>query len=116
MQLSLLIICKRRFMDWLLLFGSDRFIVPMDDLLVTLDDLLLTLNCRRLALYQKSDATQGSKHLGPVVQSIVSLTSSLRDQLDFITKHTDIFVEKFHFFNKNIGIFEILTFEILTKR
>ena len=37
---------------------------------------------------------------GPVVQSIVSLTSSLRGQLvikvsyDFITKNTDIFVEK----------------------
>ena len=36
---------------------------------------------------------------GLVVQSIVSLTSSLRGQLvkcftDFITKHTDFFVEK----------------------
>ena len=33
-----------------------------------------------------------AKHLGPVDQSIVSLTSSLRDQLyDFITQHTDFF-------------------------
>ena len=33
-----------------------------------------------------------AKHLGPVVQSIVSLTSSLRGQLyDFITQHTDFF-------------------------
>ena len=38
--------------------------------------------------------------LGPVVQSIVSLTSSLRGQLvktlfyDFITKYTDMFVAK----------------------
>ena len=37
--------------------------------------------------------------LGPVAQSIVSLTSSLRGQLvkcfyDFITKNTDIFVDK----------------------
>ena len=69
---------------------------------------------------------------GPVVQSIVSLTSSLRGQLSkcfasFITKYTDIFCGKneksfctakaFHIFStKNTGIFEILTFEILTKR
>ena len=36
--------------------------------------------------------------MGPVVQSIISLTSSLRGQLikfyDFITKYTDIFDEK----------------------
>ena len=65
--------------------------------------------------------------LGPVVQSIVSLTSSLRGQLvkcfnNFITKYTDFFVEKMSakashlFLTKNIGIFEILTFEILMKR
>ena len=41
---------------------------------------------------------------------------------DFITKYTDIFVEKMrealsfsHFSTKNIGIFQILMFEILTK-
>ena len=40
------------------------------------------------------------ENLGPVVQSIVSLTSSLRGQLlksffsNFITKYPDIFVEK----------------------
>ena len=71
-------------------------------------------------------------HLDPVVQSIVSLTSSLRGQLvkclmEFLTKYTDIFVQKnersfctakasHFFFNKNIGIFEMLTFEILTSR
>ena len=66
---------------------------------------------------------------GPVVQSIVSLTSSLRDQLVkcfTLTKYTDIFVKKLvkllqcesfsQFFNTNIGVFQILTFEILTKR
>ena len=44
---------------------------------------------------------------------------------DFITKYTDIFVDKMreafaesfsHFFNKNIGVFQISTFKILTKR
>ena len=41
---------------------------------------------------------------------------------DFITKYTDIFVEKMrakasHSFSmKNIGVCQILTFEILTKR
>ena len=51
-------------------------------------------------------------HLGPVVQSIISLTSLLRGQLDkcFTTLLPNIFVEK------NIGIFEILTFETLTSR
>ena len=45
-------------------------------------------------------------YLGPVVQSIVSLTSSLRGQIVvfyyFITKYTNIFVEKMReaFFNK----------------
>ena len=67
---------------------------------------------------------------GPVVQSIVSLTSSLRGQLvkcfyDFITKSTDIFCCKnergfcnakaSHIFStKNIGKFQILTLKILT--
>ena len=55
--------------------------------------------------------------LGPVVQSIIGLTSSLRGQVfyDFITKSTDIFVEKMRevfalqklltFFKQNIGKF-----------
>ena len=60
------------------------------------------------------------KDQGPVVQSIISLTSSLRGQLvKFLA--LKFFVEKkreaSHIFStKNIGIFEILTFEILTKR
>ena len=69
---------------------------------------------------------------GPVVQSIVILTSLLRGQLIkcFTTLYPNtliFFVEKmreafalqklFTFFStKNIGIFEILTFEILTSR
>ena len=69
---------------------------------------------------------------GPVVQSIVSLISSFRGQLvkcfTTIQPNTLIFfVEKnersfcnakaSHIFStKNIGIYEILTFEILTKR
>ena len=63
---------------------------------------------------------------GPVVQSIVSLTSSLRGQLVkclrlYTQKHKYFLLKKweklFTFFStKNIGIFEILTFEILTKR
>ena len=68
---------------------------------------------------------------GPVVQSIVSLTSSLRGQLvkcfKTLLPNTLIFyVEKMReafalqklltfFQTKNICIFEILTFEILTK-
>ena len=63
---------------------------------------------------------------GPVVQSIVSLTSSLSGQLKCFTtlepKKLIFFVEKMreakasHIFStKNTGIFEILTFEILTK-
>ena len=73
-----------------------------------------------------------SKDQGPVVQRIVSLTSSLGGQLimcfcNFIT-NTDIFVEKMGeafalavqklltiFSTKNICIFQISTFEILTK-
>ena len=70
--------------------------------------------------------------LGPVVQSIVSLTSSLRGQLvkyftTLLLNTLIFFVEKMReafalqklftfFFIKNIGIFEILTFEILTSR
>ena len=54
-----------------------------------------------------------------VVQSIVSSTRSV--YYEFLTNYTDFFVEKIRealhiFFNKNICIFEILTFEILTKR
>ena len=71
-------------------------------------------------------------YLGPVVQSIVSLTSSLRGQLVkyFMTLSPNkqiFFVHKMReafamqnlltfFQQKNIGVFEILTFEILTKR
>ena len=61
-----------------------------------------------------------------VVQSIVSLTSSLRDQLVkcFIILFPNILIyfvvkirEACHNFSiKNIRIFELLTFEIFTKR
>ena len=68
-------------------------------------------------------------HQGAVVQSIVSLTSSLRGQLlkclttllpntlkFFVEKMRDSFALASHIFSaKNIGIFEILTFEILTE-
>ena len=66
------------------------------------------------------------KYLGPVLQSIVCLTSSLKDQLVkcftslylntlifFVVKNERSFA---HFFNKKIGIFEKLTSENLTKR
>ena len=66
------------------------------------------------------------RFLGPVVQSIVSLTSSLRGQLvkcftTLLLSTLIFFVEKMrkasHIFSaKNIGIFQILMFEILTKR
>ena len=64
--------------------------------------------------------------MGPVVQSIVSLTSSLRGQLvkcftTFIPNTLIIFVNKLQklltfFSTKNIGVFEIFKSEILTKR
>ena len=68
-----------------------------------------------------------AKMQGPVVQSIVNLTSWLRGQLFkclttlqpntlifFVEKMTEAFAS--HVFStKNTGIFEILTFEILTK-
>ena len=69
-----------------------------------------------------------TRYLGPVVQSIISLTSSLRGQLVkyFTTLYTEIFCRKnesfynakaSHIFStKNIGVFEIFKFEILTKR
>ena len=72
-----------------------------------------------------------SKHQGPVVQSIVSLRSSFRGQLvkcftTLYPKTLKFFVEKMReafavqkllsFSTKNIGIFEILVFEILTPR
>ena len=63
----------------------------------------------------------GIKFQGPVIQSIISLTNSLRGQLVkcFTTLQQTLlifFVESFpHFFNKNIGIGPILTCEILTK-
>ena len=63
---------------------------------------------------------------GPVVQSIVSLTSSLRGQLikcfkTLLPNTLIFFVEKMiealtFLSTKNIGIFQILAFEILTKR
>ena len=64
-----------------------------------------------------------SAYQSPVVQSIVSLPSSLTGQLvKFRTKHTDILVEKIrkafltHFvFNGKNGVFEILTFEMSAK-
>ena len=71
-------------------------------------------------------------HQGPVVQSIVSLTSSLRGQLVkcFMTLYPNsliFLVEKMReafalqklltfFQQKNIGVFQILMLEILTKR
>ena len=71
-------------------------------------------------------------NLGPVDQSIISLTSSLRGQLVkcFTTLFPNtliFFVEKMReafalqklltfFQQKKIGIFQILAFEILTKR
>ena len=47
-----------------------------------------------ICLYYASLISGNEKNQGPVVQSIVSLTSSLRDQLvkcfcDLITKYTD---------------------------
>ena len=81
----------------------------------------------RILLANESLQTDGRADQGPVVQSIVSLTSSLRGQLikcftNLLPNTLDIFVEKMreaakasHIFSaKNIGIFEILTFEILT--
>ena len=72
------------------------------------------------------------KYQGPVhvVQSIVSLTSSLRGQLVkcfttlypntvifFVVKIREAFAKASHIFStKNVGIFEILTFESLTSR
>ena len=72
----------------------------------------------------------GNVLLGLLFKASVSLTSSLGGQLiksfTFITKYTEIFDEKIReafamqklltFFDKNIGIFEILTFKILMKR
>ena len=62
---------------------------------------------------------------GPVVQNIISLTSSLRGQLVncYTTLYTDIFCGKnestakasHKFSTKNNGVFQILTFEILAK-
>ena len=74
---------------------------------------------------------EAGSNLGPVVQSIVSLMSSLRGQLFkcftilrpktlifFVEKMREAFAMKSfsYFFYKNIGVFEILKFEILTKR
>ena len=68
-----------------------------------------------------------TKHLGPVVQSIVSLTSSLKGQLVkcfttlqpntlkfFVEKMREAFAVLTFFSTKNNGVFQILTFEIFT--
>ena len=71
------------------------------------------------------------KLLGPVVQSIVTLRSSLRGQfvkcfwtgkentlIFFVEKMREAFAMQkllIFFSTKNIGIYDILTFEILTK-
>ena len=74
-------------------------------------------------------AAEGVRGQGPVVQSIISLTSSLGGQLVkrittlspntlkfFVQKMREAFAKASHIFStKNIGIYEILTFEILTK-
>ena len=77
--------------------------------------------------YCLKDVKSQIHNLAPVVQSIVSLTSSLRGQLikcftTLLPNTLIFFVEKMreafasHIFStKNIGIFQILTFEILTK-
>ena len=52
--------------------------------------------------------------LGPVVQSIVSLTSSLRGQLVKCFRTVEKMREAFAT-PKNVGEFQILTFEVFTK-
>ena len=89
-----------------------------------------------LTSLNSENASRGGKSLradqGPVVQSMVSLTSSLRGQLlkcfttlqpntlkFFVDKNERSFctAKASHIFStKNIGKFKILTFEILTKR
>ena len=84
-----------------------------------------------LLIYTVCTCCKRAKLLGPVVQSIVSLTSSFRGQLDkcFTTSLPNsliVFVEKkmieafalrfSHIFDQNTGIFQILALEILTKR
>ena len=67
-------------------------------------------------------------YLGPVVQSIVSSTNSLKGKLlKGFTTYNQMLLKKIrkafamqcksfsHFVNKTIGVFEILTFEILSK-
>ena len=77
-------------------------------------------------------STRYGRVLGPVVQSIVSLMSLLRDQLvkcftTLLPNTLTFFVERMReafalqklltfFSTKNIDIFEILMFKILTKR
>ena len=61
---------------------------------------------------------------GPVVQNILVLTSSLRGQfLSVLGLYNQIYLYLLlknersfsHFFNKNIGVFEILKIEIIRK-
>ena len=57
-----------------------------------------------------------TKFQGPVVQRIVSLTSSLSEVLyNFITKYTCTAKASHILSKKNIGIFQILTFEIFNE-
>ena len=95
------------------------------------DSTLFHGTTRFLSITWKSLEANASANLGPVVQSIVSLTSSLRGQLvkSFTTLSRNtlkFFIEKMRSFcsakashifqQKNNGVFQILTFEILTKR
>ena len=85
---------------------------------------VLLMEASHLFIILKS-SVKLNKYLGPIVQSSVSLTSPLRGQLVKCTKYTEIFCCKnersfakaSHIFStNNISIFEILMFEILTKR
>ena len=81
--------------------------------------IFIKLLCRELFIFLIMD-------LGPDVQSIISLTCSLRGHLikcfaTSLPNTLKFFVEKMKeashiFLTKNNGVFQILTFEILTKR
>ena len=86
--------------------------------------------CNIPICYNKGSPLVSISKQGPVVQSIVSLTSSLRGQLvkcfmTLLPNTLILFVEKMReafalqklptfFQKKNIGKFKLLTFEILT--
>ena len=94
--------------------------------------LLIEYMCYLAKTSNESPGIIKNVDLGPVVHSIVSLTSSLGGQLvkcfmTLLSNTPKFFVEKMReafalqklltfFQQKNIGIFEILMFEILTKR